>query len=131
MKYVLVDDRGTDIFTEEFNDRETAIKTAKLDWSRMSDYDKKNCYSFQVIESVNPDEEAVDHLDGDPIWDAAAHGNWYAVQETTEDAWDDGSYDWDEAVALANERGYDIIAEIDESGTDNFCVAEYHRGTDF
>ena len=53
--------------------------------------------------------------------------NWYAVQATTEDAWDMGSYDWDEAVEIANERGEDIIAEIQ----DDICIAEYHRGEDF
>ena len=53
---------------------------------------------------------------------------WYAIQQTTEDGWDVGSYDFDEAVKMANDRGYDIIAKI-ENG--DFCSAEYHRGDDF
>lgn len=52
---------------------------------------------------------------------------WYAVQETTEDDWGNGSYDLDEAIEMANKSGYDIIAVIEN----DVCIDELHRGEDF
>ena len=57
--------------------------------------------------------------------------NWYAVQQDSTDAWDNGSYDMAEAIAMANEQDADLIAVIDDSGDDAFCVSEMHRGEDF
>lgn len=46
---------------------------------------------------------------------------WYAVQETPDDDWDWGSYDYDEAVKMLKEQGHGLIAMIDESeGTTDF-----------
>lgn len=57
--------------------------------------------------------------------------NWYAVQETRDDDWGIGSYDWNEAVEMAKKLGDDsIIAEIAE-GENPVCVAEYINGEDF
>lgn len=51
---------------------------------------------------------------------------WYAVQETPEDAWDYGSYDYAEAVEMAHEivkeNGEALIAVIDEQHS--FCDKE-------
>lgn len=70
MEYVLIDEiRNGDIFTNEFDDKDEAIKYARDEWSRMSDHDKARRGSYYVLESINPDEEAVDHLDGNPVWD--------------------------------------------------------------
>lgn len=49
---------------------------------------------------------------------------WYAVQETREDAWDRGSYDYDDAVRMLREQGHGLIAVIDESEQENFCLEE-------
>lgn len=70
MKYIVIDEREHDWFTKEFENEEDAIKEATEEWNRMSDADKAHCKSFYVLESVNPDEEADDHLDGDYIWAA-------------------------------------------------------------
>ena len=67
MKYVIIDDCGTDLYTEEFNDKEKAVNQAICKWNRLSDHDKNRRMAFFVLESVNPDEEAEDHLDGTPI----------------------------------------------------------------
>lgn len=67
MKFIIIDDCGTDLYTEEFNDREQAVNQAKAEWNRLRDYDKSKRTAFYVLESVNPDEDAEDHLDGDPI----------------------------------------------------------------
>lgn len=67
MKYIIIDDCSTDLYTEEFNDKEKAVNQAKAEWDRLSDYDKSKRTAFYVIESVNSDEDAEDHLDGTPI----------------------------------------------------------------
>ena len=68
MKYIIFDERkDLQLFTEEFEDRDEAIKTAKSDWDRRTAYDKKNTKAYYVLESVNPDEDADDHYDGNPI----------------------------------------------------------------
>lgn len=67
MKYIIIDERKNDFFTEEFEDRDEAINTAEYDWDRRTEYDKKHTDRFYVLESVNPDEDADDHFDGNPI----------------------------------------------------------------
>ena len=65
--------------------------------------------------------------------------NWFAVQKSSEDEWGYGSFDWDEAVSMANsDERYTLIAKIDgnydENGnatSDTECVAEYYKGKDF
>lgn len=47
---------------------------------------------------------------------------WYAVQKTSEDAWDYGSADKAEAVKMLKEQGHGLIAVIDVD--DNFCIDE-------
>ena len=47
---------------------------------------------------------------------------WYAVQGNKADAWDCGSYDYQEAVTMLAEQGYGLIAVInDYTGT---CLEE-------
>lgn len=47
---------------------------------------------------------------------------WYAVQIDSTDAWDYGSYDYDEAVEMLNQQGKGQIAIINEDT--NFCEGE-------
>lgn len=68
MKYIIFDERkDSQLFTEEFDCKDEAIKTAKYDWDHRTAYDKKNTKAFYVLESVNPNEDADDHFDGNPI----------------------------------------------------------------
>lgn len=47
---------------------------------------------------------------------------WYAVQRDREDAWDNGSHDYEEALEMLREQGSGLIAVIDEeTGT---CIEE-------
>jgi len=39
---------------------------------------------------------------------------WYAVQRDREDAWDNGSFDYNEAVAMLKAQGEGLIAVIDD-----------------
>ncbi len=50
---------------------------------------------------------------------------WYAVQETSEDAWDYGSHDLDEAKEMLKAQGHGLIAVIEESDN-SVCVEEIH-----
>lgn len=47
---------------------------------------------------------------------------WYAVQIDSTDAWDYGSYDYDEAVEMLNQQGRGQIAIINEDTS--FCEGE-------
>lgn len=67
MRFVLVDNKG-DIFTKEFATKEEAIAQGKIDWSHLTEKEQKNRKEFYVLESVNPDEEAINHLDGNPVY---------------------------------------------------------------
>lgn len=49
---------------------------------------------------------------------------WYAVQTDSSDAWDNGSYDYDEAVEMLKKQGCGLIAEIEEDEDDKVCVGE-------
>ncbi len=61
MKYIVMNDDGNDIYNDEFDNREDAIKRAEYR-SRYED-------DIIVLESVNPDEDAADHFDGNLIWE--------------------------------------------------------------
>lgn len=52
---------------------------------------------------------------------------WYAVQKSSDDDLDSGSYDYDESKAMLKKQGYGLIAfirEPNEEFTDWFCEAE-------
>lgn len=49
---------------------------------------------------------------------------WFAVQETSEDSWDYGSHDLDEAIEMLREQGHGLIAVIEE-GSDPVCINEF------
>lgn len=67
MKYIVVDELKNDMFTEEFETKEEAVKAADEEWDRLTESDKNRRTSYYVLESSNPDEEAEDHFDGDII----------------------------------------------------------------
>lgn len=67
MKYVILDERNNDLFTSEFDTKEEATKEARKQFEYLTDSEKTKLVSFCVIESVNPDEEAPDHFDGNII----------------------------------------------------------------
>lgn len=47
---------------------------------------------------------------------------WYAVQGNREDAWDNGSHDFHEAVQMLAEQRSGLIAVVDEN--QDFCLDE-------
>lgn len=70
MKYIVEYEernRVSDCFTEEFDDREEAITTAERQWNHLTNMEQRK-NTVYVLESINPDEDAMDHFDGNPIW---------------------------------------------------------------
>ena len=67
MRYVVMDIRGTDWFTTECETEEAAIKEAERQFNQLSEHDRKKRDMFYVLESVNPDEDADDHFDGNEV----------------------------------------------------------------
>ena len=65
--YVLVDVVGADMWTDTFDDEDTAIASAEREWKYLSDHDKKRRTEFYVLKSVANDIEADNALDGDII----------------------------------------------------------------
>ena len=59
------------------------------------------------------------------IFKRAHNRKWYAVQETSSDAWDNGSYDYGEAVGMLRRQGRGLIAiiEKDDAGAP-ICTGE-------
>ena len=73
MRYIYFIGNGNWEDTHESNDKDELIKLCKHYWgyisSSLTDKEKKNYYSY-VLETVNPDEDAEDHYDGNPVFDA-------------------------------------------------------------
>ena len=70
MKYVVCDEGRNgwgDIFTKEFDNKNDAIEEARDQWCRLTNAEKEKRHIY-VLESVNPDPESVDHLDGNHVW---------------------------------------------------------------
>lgn len=67
MKYVIVDIKDGDMFNEEFEDRDEAIKRLDYLWDHLTPLEQKKREAFYLLESANPDIEAEDHYDGDII----------------------------------------------------------------
>lgn len=65
--YVLVDVVGADMWTDTFDDEDTAITSAEREWKYLSEHDKKRRTEFYVLKSVANDIDADDALDGDII----------------------------------------------------------------
>lgn len=61
--------RTTEIVNVSFRNLTTkkALAWAEYSWGMLTDREKKERTAFYVLESVNPDEDAEDHFDGDPI----------------------------------------------------------------
>lgn len=67
MKYIIIDIKKGDVFAEKFNSKEEALKRSDVEWNKLSRYDQKQREAFYVLETINPDEEAENHFDGNII----------------------------------------------------------------
>ena len=131
MKYIVFDEyqNGSgDTFTREFDEKEKAIAEAKFQWGHLTATEKKHRIVY-AMESVNPDEDAPDHFDGDYVWHCETEKKyWYAVmQDREDDDWGTGSYDLEEAKRMALAYGSEsYIAVIDEGGNP-VCIEEIEQ----
>lgn len=92
MKYIVMDWKGNDLFTKEFDNKEAAIAEAKRQFAYLEDGEQMT-RNFYVLESVNPDEEAEDHYDGNEVWRPSRYvvrdreaGNIFDACDTYEEA---------------------------------------------
>lgn len=110
MKYLVIDGKNYDEFVEEFDSKEKAIKFAIKEWDRMSDEDKLSRDNFYVLESVNPDEDAEDHYDGNLVWSRINNGKYSSMMYDTEEEAEKyaGS---DKIIYNAEEKKYTTILE--------------------
>ena len=67
MKYIVVNGTKYEEDVKEFDDVNMALKEAEYLWNHLSDHDKKHLENFYVLESINPDEDAVNHMDGNYV----------------------------------------------------------------
>ena len=75
MRYVVIDSRKDgigDLFNLEFESLDEALTVADRQWCCLTSTEKNRRTVF-VLRSVNPDEDAEDHFDGDVMW---ADDNW-------------------------------------------------------
>lgn len=57
------------------------------------------------------------------IWDYELDAlTWFAVQEDSADAWDNGTYNYKKAVDMLKKQGHGLIAVIDQDH--DYCVQE-------
>lgn len=109
MKYIVLDQRAHEGFTKEFDSKEAAIAECRNQWNCLTAADKKDVEFFGVIESVNPDEEAENHMDGDVVIDM---GIWFAAQRDSEDDWGTGAYTIEEALTVAEQMKATMITKV-------------------
>lgn len=67
MKYIVMDFKNGDLFADEFEDKEEAVQEAERQWEQLTSYEQKHRTAFYVLESVNPDEDAPNHYDGNIV----------------------------------------------------------------
>ena len=70
MRFIVTDarrDGSGDIFTEERETLQEAIKEADREWHYLTGREKEQ-RTIYVLESVNPDEDAPDHFDGNIVY---------------------------------------------------------------
>ena len=58
MKYIVMDYKNGELFTEEFDSAEEAVVAAEYDWEHLTDKEKNESEEFFILKSINPDEEA-------------------------------------------------------------------------
>lgn len=70
MKYIVIDEQRNgygDVFTKKFDDKDAAVEEAKSQWDHLT-FREQKLRTVYVLESVNPDPDAIDHMDGNYVW---------------------------------------------------------------
>lgn len=69
-------------------------------------------YSKDFYDIINDDGESVEKM------------TWYAVQETPDDDWSYGSYDYGDAVRMLRNQGFGMIAVVESDCYGDNCTGE-------
>lgn len=121
MKYLVITSYTTDEFVSEFETKEEALAHADRIWGSTSDADKKKG-RFYVLESVNPDEDAENHYDGNIIKEYSTEF-WYAYLIDEDDTdWGTGTFDKDEAIRTLEESDEYYAIAVIEMGHDPIAI---------
>ena len=67
MEYIYITGKKGNEWSEEYFTKKEAINAANYEWDHMCEADKKSIDYAYILKSVNPDEDAPDHFDGDII----------------------------------------------------------------
>ena len=67
MKYIIIDFKDGDFFADEFDSKDEALREAEEQWEQLTKRDRERREAFYVLESINPDEDAPDHYDGNIV----------------------------------------------------------------
>ena len=66
--YLIVFERDTEIWSDNFATPERAIAELHDEWERMSRYDQNKTNAAYVLETANPDPTAENHFEGNIIY---------------------------------------------------------------
>ena len=120
MKYIVIDERRedtSDIFTKEFDNKDAAIEEAKSQWANLTYKERKERTVF-ALESVNPDEDAENHMDGDIVWtsDQKYEVDLITLQETNKVI-----SPIDTIIAPTGYTAEDYISDCQGNADDDWC----------
>lgn len=118
MKYIVRDVPKNGIgdeFDKEFDVLEDAIEEAKNQWDHLTYAEQKKRTVF-VMESVNPDPDADNHFDGDPVWTSEQK---YEVNITYYSNGATSSID--SVTAPTDYTAEDYISDCEHNADDDWC----------
>lgn len=68
MKYIIIDQiKNGDMFTVEKDTKQEAIVKAAAMYNALSEHDRRRRSDFFILKSINPNEDAPNHFDGEEI----------------------------------------------------------------
>jgi len=111
-KYVVVDERRNTIFTTEWNKLGEALIDAEGQWHLLCKYDQEHTDNFYVLESANPDVDAENHLDGNPVKVYVENGvNLFKLQKEFDEECEEIALECEEEGYPAHGSNYDLRVE--------------------
>lgn len=120
MKYIVRDIPKNGIgdeFDKEFDVLEDAIEEAKNQWDHLT-YAEQKKRTVYVLESVNPDEDADNHFDGNPVWTSEQK---YEVDLITYQETNKVISPIDTIVAPTGYTAEDYISDCKHNAADDWC----------
>lgn len=124
--FVIDEKKHGDVFSRslpEGSSREDAERELDLEWKRLTSSERKNSHVYAAYGDADEDGDPADWNFDDVVEiEDLTDPIWYAVQRTPEDAWDNGSYDLEEALEMLRNQGEGLIAVINDET--KYCMEE-------